>query len=59
MLATMRYVMPKISGKLPGDLSPPIGIKFMDVPNVLAATSMPATMGYVALEFTSKPPGYL
>ena len=56
---TMRYITPEITGKLPGDLSPSMGIKFTEVSNGLAATSLLATMGYSALEITDKPPGYL
>ena len=37
MLATMGYIMPEITGKLPGCLSPSLGIKFADVSNGLAA----------------------
>ena len=59
MLATMRYVTPKITGELPGVLSPPMGIKFTDVPNGFAATSMLAAMGYIALKIPGKPPSYL
>jgi hypothetical protein len=36
MLATMGYITPEITGKLPGYLSPSMGIKFADVPNGLA-----------------------
>ena len=37
MLATMGYIMPEITGKLPGCLSPSLGIEFADVSNGLAA----------------------
>merc|ERR1711981_178546 len=39
MLATMGYITPEITGKLPGYLSPSAGLKFADVPNGLAAIS--------------------
>merc|ERR1719499_1370751 len=39
MLATMGYITPEITGKLPGYLSPSSGLKFADVPNGLAAVS--------------------
>merc|ERR1719373_853819 len=32
MLATMGYITPEITGKLPGYLSPSMGLKFADVP---------------------------
>merc|ERR1719160_1460632 len=37
MLATMGYITPEITGKLPGYLSPSAGLKFADIPNVPAA----------------------
>merc|ERR1712070_1208358 len=39
MLATMGYITPEITGKLPGFLSPSTGLKFADIPNGLAAIS--------------------
>merc|ERR1712066_778018 len=36
MIATMGYITPEITGKLPGYLSPSAGLKFEDVPNGLA-----------------------
>merc|ERR1719343_764085 len=39
MLATMGYITPEITGKLPGFLSPSAGLKFADIPNGLAAIS--------------------
>merc|ERR1711988_1561570 len=39
MLATMGYITPEITGKIPGYLSPSAGLKFEDVPNGLAALS--------------------
>merc|ERR1719327_661460 len=37
MLATMGYITPEITGKLPGYLSPSAGLKFADIPNGLGA----------------------
>ena len=56
---TMRYITPEIMSELLGDLSHSTGIKFTDVSNGLAATSMLATMGYRAREVTDRPPGYI
>ncbi|CAK0878077.1 unnamed protein product [Prorocentrum cordatum] len=39
MLATMGYITPEITGKLPGYLSPSAGLKFADIPNGLGAIS--------------------
>ncbi|CAE7635768.1 unnamed protein product [Symbiodinium sp. CCMP2456] len=39
MMATMGYITPEITGKLPGFLSPSAGLKFADIPNGLAAVS--------------------
>merc|ERR1712242_411408 len=39
MLATMGYITPEITGKLPGYLSPSAGLKFEDIPNGLSAIS--------------------
>merc|ERR1711974_392198 len=39
MLATMGYITPELTGKLPGYLSPSAGLKFADIPNGLAAIS--------------------
>ena len=39
MLATMGYITPGITGKLPGYLSPSAGFNFADIPNGLAAIS--------------------
>ena len=38
MLATMGYITPEITGKLPGDLTPSMGTKFADVPKGLGPT---------------------
>jgi len=37
MLATMDYITPELTGKFPGYLSPSAGLKFVEVPNGLAA----------------------
>jgi len=49
MLATMGYITPEITGKLPGYLSPSMGIKFADVPNGLAAISKVPTAGWAQI----------
>ncbi|CAK9099696.1 Caroteno-chlorophyll a-c-binding protein (Fragment), partial [Durusdinium trenchii] len=46
MLATMGYITPEITGKLPGYLSPSAGLKFADVPNGLAAVSKVPAAGW-------------
>ncbi|CAJ1384893.1 unnamed protein product [Effrenium voratum] len=46
MLATMGYITPEITGKLPGYLSPSAGLKFADVPNGLAAISKVPAAGW-------------
>merc|ERR1712110_345962 len=46
MLATMGYITPEITGKLPGYLSPSAGLKFEDVPNGLAAISKVPGLGW-------------
>ena len=59
MLVTLRYITPEITGEPLGDLSLSTGIKFTDVSNGLPATSILATMGYIALKIAGKPPGYI
>merc|ERR1719310_612400 len=49
MLATMGYITPEITGKLPGNLSPSAGLKFSDVPNGLAAISKVPTAGWAQI----------
>merc|ERR1719277_2146186 len=49
MLATMGYITPEITGKLPGYLSPSAGLKFADVPNGLAAISKGPTAGWAQI----------
>ena len=44
--ATMGYITPEITGKLPGYLSPSAGLKFADVPNGLAAISKVPAAGW-------------
>merc|ERR1719253_1427710 len=46
MLATMGYITPEITGKLPGYLSPSAGLKFADVPNGLGAISKVPAAGW-------------
>merc|ERR1712113_976265 len=49
MLATMGYITPEITGKLPGYLSPSAGLKFADIPNGLAAVSKVPTLGWAQI----------
>merc|ERR1711904_202230 len=49
MLATMGYITPEITGKLPGYLSPSAGLKFADIPNGLAAISKVPTVGWAKI----------
>ncbi|CAK0869941.1 unnamed protein product [Prorocentrum cordatum] len=49
MLATMGYITPEITGKLPGYLSPSAGIKFADVPNGLGAISKVPAAGWAQI----------
>merc|ERR1719389_1447640 len=49
MLATMGYITPEITGKLPGYLSPSAGLKFDDIPNGLAAVSKVPTLGWAQI----------
>merc|ERR1712196_221567 len=49
MLATMGYITPEITGKLPGYLSPSAGLKFADIPNGLAAISKVPTVGWAQI----------
>merc|ERR1711972_832263 len=49
MLATMGYITPEITGKLPGYLSPSMGIKFEDVPNGLLAISKVPIAGWAQI----------
>merc|ERR1712107_335176 len=46
MLATMGYITPEITGKLPGYLSPSAGLKFEDIPNGLSAISKVPGLGW-------------
>jgi len=46
MLATMGYITPEITGKLPGSLSPSTGLKFADIPNGLGAISKVPAAGW-------------
>merc|ERR1712159_385484 len=49
MMATMGYITPEITGKLPGYLSPSAGLKFADIPNGLAAISKVPTLGWAPI----------
>merc|ERR1712076_172588 len=49
MLATMGYITPEITGKLPGYLSPSAGLKFADIPNGLAAISKVPAAGWLQI----------
>merc|ERR1712146_132864 len=49
MMATMGYITPEITGKLPGYLSPSAGLKFEDVPNGLAAISKVPAPGWAQI----------
>merc|ERR1712213_206125 len=48
-LATMGYITPEITGKLPGYLSPSAGLKFADIPNGLAAISKVPAAGWAQI----------
>merc|ERR1719361_2811702 len=49
MLATMGYITPEITGKLPGYLSPSSGLKFEDIPNGLGAVSKVPAAGWAQI----------
>merc|ERR1712203_1086624 len=49
MLATMGYITPEITGKLPGYLSPSQGLKFEDIPNGLGAISKVPVAGWLQI----------
>merc|ERR1711904_235064 len=49
MLAIWGYITPKITGKLPGYLSPSAGLKFADIPNGLAAVSKVPALGWAQI----------
>ena len=49
MLATMGYITPEITGKLPGSLSPSAGLKFADIPNGLGAISKVPAAGWAQI----------
>merc|ERR1712226_1077538 len=49
MLATMGYITPELTGKLPGYLSPSAGLKFADIPNGLAAISKVPAAGWAQI----------
>merc|ERR1712061_75895 len=49
MLATMGYITPEITGKLPGYLSPSTGLQFSDIPNGLGAISKVPALGWAQI----------
>merc|ERR1712223_467677 len=49
MLATMGYITPEITGKLPGYLSPSAGLRFEDIPNGLGAISKVPAAGWLQI----------
>merc|ERR1712024_403831 len=49
MMATMGYITPEITGKLPGYLSPSAGLKFEDIPNGLGAVSKVPAAGWLQI----------
>jgi len=49
MLATMGYITPELTGKLPGFLSPSSGLSFSDIPNGLGAISKVPLLGWVQI----------
>ena len=49
MLATMGYITPELTGKLPGFLSPSAGLKFADIPNGLGAISKVPAAGWAQI----------
>lgn len=49
MMATMGYITPELTGKLPGYLSPSNNLKFTDVPNGLAAISKVPAAGWLQI----------
>merc|ERR1719195_1584539 len=46
MLATMGYITPEITGKIPGSLSPSKGLAFAEIPNGLGAISKVPALGW-------------
>merc|ERR1712165_306344 len=46
MLATMGYITPEFTGKLPGMLSPSKGLSFSEIPNGLGAISKVPALGW-------------
>merc|ERR1712241_374356 len=49
MLASMGYITPEITGKIPGSLSPSKGLAFADIPNGLGALSKVPTLGWAQI----------
>merc|ERR1719453_2647139 len=48
MLACIGYIVPELSGKFPGYLSPSLGLKFEDIPNGLGAISLGITASKIS-----------
>merc|ERR1719164_106079 len=51
MLACIGYIVPELSGKFPGYLSPSHGLKFEDIPNGLGAISKVPGVGWLQIVF--------
>eukprot|EP00420_Gonyaulax_spinifera_P037159 CAMPEP_0197872548 /NCGR_PEP_ID=MMETSP1439-20131203/2632_1 /TAXON_ID=66791 /ORGANISM="Gonyaulax spinifera, Strain CCMP409" /LENGTH=175 /DNA_ID=CAMNT_0043491549 /DNA_START=1 /DNA_END=524 /DNA_ORIENTATION=- len=49
MLATMGYITPELTGKLPGYLSPSMDLKYADIPNGLGAISKVPLVGWLQI----------
>jgi len=49
MLATMGYITPELTGKIPGFLSPSSNLSFEDIPNGLGAISKVPLLGWVQI----------
>merc|ERR1712232_1059746 len=49
MLATMGYITPEITGKLPGALSPSLKVSYANIPNGLGAISKVPLFGWVQI----------
>merc|ERR1712159_806849 len=52
MLACIGYIVPELSGKFPGYLSPSLGLRFEDIPNGLGAISKVPGLGWLQIVFT-------
>jgi len=49
MLATMGYITPEITGKLPGELSLSLNLKYADIPNGLGAIGKVPSLGWAQI----------